>query len=429
MANVKLTYINSTGGYVQPTATTDVVQSVGKIELTGVSGVAIDAGGAAVTNLGSPTNSTDAATKAYVDALAFGLGWKQPVRAVGTSSVTLSGSQTVDSVSLTDGDRVLITGQNGTTPDSANGIYVVNTGGSWTRALDANALGELPAGSAVFVSEGTTYADSQWVLTTNGAITPGTTAIIFAQFGGGGSYSAGSGLNLVGSTFSVKGDATKAINVDGTNGVQVVVDTNYGLSIDSSAGLRVDLATDPGLEFSSGNLRVKVASADQLSLDASGVNVVGVPSQFKINGSAVSTNVTHTNLNALTDSASITALHLHANLTSQLLSAGGVAAGNPIYVNGSGAVANAAANSTTTAGVVGVSLVNAGTLGDPCKFQTHGACAAFSGLTVGAPYYLDDSGGVDLYTGITSGNRVIRIGYALTTSIIMLNIQDMGVKP
>lgn len=392
MANVKLTYINSTGGYVQPTANTDVVQNIGKIELTGVSSVALDANNAKITSVGTPSAGSDAANKDYVDSVAQGLSWKGAVRAVGTTSVTLNGAQTVDGVSLTDNDRVLITGQNGGTPDSANGIYVVSTSGAWSRASDAGA-GELNAGTAVFVTEGTSYADTQWVLTTNNPITVGTTAIIFTQFGGGTTYSAGNGLALAGTVFSV------------------------------------DLATVSGLEFTGTELRIDVASADELSIDANGLNVEGVPSQFKINGSAVSTNVTHTNLNALTDSSTITALHRHSQLYAFTLdSSTNLSAGDPIYIDSAGEAAKAAANSASTAGVVGVAIAATST-NDPVTLVTHGSINVYSGLTLGEVYYLDDAGGIDIYSGIASGNRAIRIGHAINATTLVINIQDLGVKP
>jgi hypothetical protein len=227
----------------------------------------------------------------------------------------------------------------------------------------------------------------------------------------------------------VKFDSAAALAMDATDGLQVKHDNNYGLSVDATDGLRVNAASTGGLNFSgAGALQVHIASADELSSDASGLAVEGVPSLFKIGGSAVSANVTAANLGTLTDSTSITALHLHANLTSAGVAAAGIAAGNPVYVNSSGGVANAAASSPATATVVGVAVNNA-SITQPVFYQTHGPCAAFSGLTVGSAYFLDDSGGVDLYAGITSGNRIIRLGYAVTTSIIQLQIQDMGVKP
>jgi hypothetical protein len=391
MANVKLVYINSTGGYVESTGTADVAQSLGKLELTGVGGVALDAGAAKLSNLGTPTSSGDAATKGYVDALAGGASWVAPVLAVATSNVTLSGFATIDGVACGDGARVLITGQNGSTPDSANGIYIVSTIGAWTRAADV-----LQDGTAMFVQEGTVYANTQYVLTTDGAITPGTTPIIFQQFGATIAYTAGNGLVLTGTSFAV------------------------------------DLATNSGLEFDSGKLRIDVASADQLALDGSGLNVVGVPTQFKIGSTAVSTNVTAANLTALTGDV-YTALHLHANVGfSAIFANANFTSGQVAYYNFSNAGLELAnANSAATSGVIGVAngAVSTGTFTG--RFITQGAFAGFSGLTAGTAYFLSDTtaGNLITYASLTSGSRAIRIGYALAADAIAINIQDMGVKP
>lgn len=428
MANVKLVYINSTGGYVQSTATNDVAQALGKLELTGVSGVAIDAGAAKISNLAAPVSGSDAATKDYVDNVALGLSWKSPVRAVSTAAITLAGTQTVDGVALIAGDRILVAGQAGASASSANGIYVVASG-SYSRATDADASGELNGGTAVFITEGTSYADSQWVLTTNNPIVVGTTPITFAQFGGGSSYSAGDGLILTGTTFSVKGHAASAINVDATNGVQVVADTGKGISV-SASGVALDLAATPGLEFSTGDLRIKIASANELSLDSNGLNVEGVPTQFNIGASAVSSNVTATNLNALTDSSTITALHRHNAVIFSATASLSLGQGFPVYFDGSGSVYNAEANiAQAKSGVVGIAL-EATSGGNVGPIQSHGMCSVFTSLTAGLPYHLPDSQGTPvLYSAITSGNRAIRIGYALNSTTIQVNIQDMGVKP
>lgn len=427
MANVKLVYINGTGGYVQPSSTADEASGLGKITLAGLAGVALDAGGAALTNIPlTPTNASDAASKSYVDARVSGLTWLAPVVVVATSNVTLSGSQTIDSVTPANGARVLITGQNGTTPDAANGIYLVNTGGAWSRATDV-----LVDGSAMFVQQGTTYANTQWVLQTNNPITVSVTPIIFGQVGAGTSYTAGAGIDIIGTTLSAKGDATKAINVDAAAGIQVVVDTAFGLSIDATTGLRVDLDATPGLEFNTGNLRIKVASANELSLDGSGLNVEGVPTQFNIGASAVSANVTATNLNALTDSASYTALHRHnAVQFAASVPLTGVAQGDVVYVDGAGSVDKAIANNTTFAQVVGVAPAAIGP-GGTGAIASAGLVNAFSGLTANTAYFLSDAtaGGLMLYSALTSGSRAIRIGYAASTTGIVVNIQDMGVKP
>ena len=144
-----------------------------------------------ITGLATPTADTDAANKGYVDAARAGLDVKNSCRAATTANVaTLAGGapNTVDGVSLALNDRVLVKNQ---TTGSQNGIYAVTTlgtgsNGTWTRATDADADAEVHAGLFTFVTEGSTLADTGWVLTTNDPITVGTTALAFAQFSGGG---------------------------------------------------------------------------------------------------------------------------------------------------------------------------------------------------------------------------------------------------
>ena len=115
------------------------------------------------------------------------IDYKQTSRAITTTNITLSGGApaTVDGVSLALNDRVLVTGQS---TGSENGIYSVTTvgagsNGTWARSTDADGAGELNAGSITMVTEGTTYADTQWKLTTDDPITIGSTALTFARNG------------------------------------------------------------------------------------------------------------------------------------------------------------------------------------------------------------------------------------------------------
>lgn len=106
--------------------------------------------------------------------------WKAPVRGATTANITLSGvPQTIDGISIVAGDRVLVKNQS-TAAD--NGIYVA-AAGTWARASDMVASNQVNAGCAVVVTEGTTQADQAFVLTTNGVITLGSTALTFARLG------------------------------------------------------------------------------------------------------------------------------------------------------------------------------------------------------------------------------------------------------
>ncbi len=143
----------------------------------------ITAGGdlIATGNAYSSTNKK-LATEEYVNSVQQGLDVKQSVRASTTANITLSGLQTIDGVSLSAGDRVLVKNQSNAIN---NGIYVVAVG-SWSRATDANVTANVTAGLFTFVSEGTQNADSGWILTSDDAITLGTSTLSFTQFSGAG---------------------------------------------------------------------------------------------------------------------------------------------------------------------------------------------------------------------------------------------------
>jgi hypothetical protein len=165
-----------------------------------------------ITGLGTPTDSTDAATKAYVDAVTEGLHIHASVVAATTANVTLASAlengDTLDGVTLATGDRILVKNQ---TTTSENGIYVVQASGQPVRATDFDTASEVDSGDFVFVSSGTANGSTGWVQT-NKPATIGTDAILFTQFAGAGTYTAGTGLTLTGTVFSINTGTTVDLN-------------------------------------------------------------------------------------------------------------------------------------------------------------------------------------------------------------------------
>ena len=111
--------------------------------------------------------------------------------------------QTIDGYTTLAGDRVLVKNQS---TQANNGLYLASAS-TWTRTLDMDTWAEVP-GSFVFVEQGTTQADTGWVCTSNGGGTIGVTAITWTQFSGAGTYTAGTGLTLTGSQFSITNTGT-----------------------------------------------------------------------------------------------------------------------------------------------------------------------------------------------------------------------------
>ena len=189
-----------------------------------------------ITGLGTPTDSTDAATKGYVDTAVVGIDWKASVRAATTSDITLSSDlengDVVDGVTLATGDRVLVKNQS---TGSQNGIYVVKASGAPDRSTDADSGTEVTANFAVFVEEGTVNADSGFTLTNNGAITIGTTALVFTQFTGLGQVTAGDGLTKTGNTLNVAAGTGISITGDAVTNEGVVSITGTADQVVASA--------------------------------------------------------------------------------------------------------------------------------------------------------------------------------------------------
>lgn len=202
---------NNTGGAANPldltAAQTKTLLAIANTDVSGLGTMStqnsnsVSITGGTITGMPTPTGASDVAIKSYVDAATTGLSPKNSCRvtaatnqaatyANGASGVgatltyTATGVNVVDGYTLALNDRVLVRGQ--TLPEE-NGIYYVSTAGAvavngvLTRATDYDTSAEVVAGTYTLAEDGTAYAGTLYIMTTNGTVTMGTTAIAFTQ--------------------------------------------------------------------------------------------------------------------------------------------------------------------------------------------------------------------------------------------------------
>lgn len=213
----------------------------------------------------------------------YDIDYKQAVRVITTSNITLSGGapSQVDSVNLSLNDRVLVTGQS---TGSQNGLYYVTTVGSgnngtWARSIDGNETGEIQAGMIVMVTEGTTYHDTQWKLTTNDPIVIGSTALNFEQTS---AYSFG--------TVAVSGQNSIVADTVG-DVLTIVAGNNISLTTnDTTDSLTIGVTGISLNSIANGTSNVNVVSSGgNVTVGIGGTSNVAV---FSSEGLAVTGNIT-----------------------------------------------------------------------------------------------------------------------------------------
>jgi hypothetical protein len=225
IANASLTNSSVTVG------TTSIALGASSLTLGGLTSVAVTQ---------DPTSALQLATKQYVDAVAEGLHVHAACAAATTgtlasitggtvtynngtagvgATLTLSVALTaLDGYTLLNGDRVLVKNE---ATQANNGIYTWATGGTvLTRATDFDTAAEMASGDFTFITNGTLYANTGWVQTDPVTVV-GTSPVVWVQFSGAGAYTAGTGLTLTGTQFSITNTAVTAATYGSASAVPV----------------------------------------------------------------------------------------------------------------------------------------------------------------------------------------------------------------
>jgi hypothetical protein len=282
----------------------------------------------------TPVSGLDAANKSYVDSARTGLDVKASVKVATTGPITLStgleAGDEIDGYTLVAGDRVLVKNQD---TASENGIYVVAESGAPSRADDADSSAEVTPGLFTFVEQGTTNADSGWVLITNAPITLGTTGLEFSLFSVAGNILAGAGLSKTGDVLDVNVDSNAAsptLEISSDRLRIASTAAGSGLSGGGGSPLAVNVASDGGIQITSDNLEIKVNSA------VNGLDTTA-------DGLALQSNMAGTGLTFTSGVLSVNAIDLDSS------SGGGVTGILPIANGGTNASTEAQARTNLAA--------------------------------------------------------------------------------
>lgn len=279
--------------------TTNVALGATTLTLGGLTSVAVTQ---------DPVSALQVATKQYVDSLAAsGIHYHDPVYVESPDSagnlnatynngasgvgatLTNAGTQaalTIDGVLMTVGKRVLIYNQ---TNQAENGVYTVTTVGdgstNWvlTRASDAdtyspfspNSLGQ---GDAFFVQAGNTGAGETYICNTVGTITFGTTAITFVQISSAQVYSAGTGLTLTNTTFSITNTAVTAGSYGSASSVPTFTVNAQG---------QLTLATNASIAINGNQITSGTVGSAYISGSYTGITGVGTLTAGTWNGTTI----------------------------------------------------------------------------------------------------------------------------------------------
>jgi hypothetical protein len=390
----------------------------------------VNVGNFIISNVASPLASTDAATKQYVDDVAQGLHTHDSCNAAtqttlasisggtvtynnGTSGVgatlTTTGTYTtIDGVTLSVGMRILVKNE---VTAANNGIYDVTSSTVLTRSADFNTPTEMAGGDFTFVTAGTLYDNTGWVMP-DPVTTVGTSPVVWIQFSGAGTYTAGTGLTLTGSQFSITNTAV-------TPGAYGNGDFNATFTVNQQGQLSA--AANVAITANAGNLSGTVLKSTVVT---SSLTSVGTLTTLSISGNANVGNIGGgagiftTVAGALTTAAqpNVTSVGTLASLGVT----GNISAGNVSATTFTGALSGAATSATTAGTVTTAAQPNITSLGTLSSLSVSGnANVGNIGGGLGVYTTLSASGNVNggnlVSTGSVGGTGATHLGNTFTT--------------
>lgn len=383
----------------------------------------INMGGYQINNLGAPSFSTDAATKAYVDSVATGLQPKTQCVAGTVSDITLSGEQTIDDIAVVAGDRVLVKNQ---AIQANNGIYIVSAS-AWTRSSDADTWAEL-VGAYVFIVGGTVNTATSWVCNSPVVGTLGVTAVTWIKF----SSSTSTLSNFL--TFDSQGDGDQGYtDILTENGYNLITEENEYITIQT-----------PGLIQFNGSAPILISynSIGAIALDGSNASPGSTWDISVIGNAGTVTNGVYTS-ESYSDPAWLTAIASSKLIGAVAVNRGGTGAttlSGILLGNGSSPVTTATATdivsaigSTAVANATNAVNATTATTAITATTATTTTQTDFSNLTIDGSQVISVSNLQTQASGKASINGSIVAG--AQTRLVMdmfgdyLNILDFGADP
>jgi len=364
----------------------------------------------------APSSANDLVNKSYVDSIAAGLTFHAACNLATTTALptvtysngssgvgatltaSANGALSVDSITPSIGDRILVKNQ---ASALQNGVYTVTTVGDGstpfllTRATDMNTSGsgynQINAGNYFLITAGTVNTNTSWVQTTALPITVGTTSLVFSQFSSGATaYTAGAGLSLSTNQFLISNTAVTAGNYGSASQVPTYSVNSRG-QLTAAANTNIAIS---GSQITSGTVAIANGGTGQSNQQAAINALAGATTSglfLRGNGTNVSmsaiqaSDVPTLNQNTTGNAANLTGIVAIANGgTGQNAKAAGFNALSPITTTGDIIIGTGTnASGRLGIGTAGYVLTSTGTTatwqastGGVTSFQT-----SLSGLT------------------------------------------------